>query len=204
MLAGVGLMLVFSFSLSWAWTLAGVTMRSPEAVFGLGNMVMFPLTFVSNVFVPVESLPGWLQAFVNVNRSRSWSRRPRADARRRGHQRHRAGAGDQRGAGRDLRPADDVRLTTAATDGRRAAPGPSGAGVVKGRPSDAERAGARDPAWSRRRCTRRSGQWPACWSRRSSSLVVVAQLRIVIRWYSGVPTMRLIRLCERRSLRRAK
>jgi len=66
-LAGVGLMLVFSFSLSWAWTLAGVTMRSPEAVFGLGNIVMFPLTFVSNVFVPVESLPGWLQAFVNVN-----------------------------------------------------------------------------------------------------------------------------------------
>lgn len=66
-LAGVGLMLVFSFSLSWAWTLAGVTMRSPEAVFGLGNMVMFPLTFVSNVFVPVESLPGWLQVFVDVN-----------------------------------------------------------------------------------------------------------------------------------------
>lgn len=66
-LAGVGLMLVFAFSLSWAWTLAGVTMRSPEAVFGLGNMVMFPLTFVSNVFVPVESLPGWLQVFVDVN-----------------------------------------------------------------------------------------------------------------------------------------
>ena len=66
-LLGVGLMLVFSSSLSWAWTLAGVTMRSPEAVFGLGNMVMFPLTFVSNVFVPVESLPGWLQAVVDVN-----------------------------------------------------------------------------------------------------------------------------------------
>ena len=67
LLLGVGLMLVFAFSLSWAWTLAGVTMRSPEAVFGLGNMVMFPLTFVSNVFVPVESLPGWLQGVVKVN-----------------------------------------------------------------------------------------------------------------------------------------
>ena len=66
-LAGVGLMLVFSFALSWAWTVAGVVMRSPEAVFGLGNMVMFPLTFVSNVFVPVETLPGWLQAFVGIN-----------------------------------------------------------------------------------------------------------------------------------------
>jgi ABC-type multidrug transport system permease subunit len=28
---------------------------------------MFPLTFVSNVFVPVESMPGWLQAVVNLN-----------------------------------------------------------------------------------------------------------------------------------------
>lgn len=65
--AGVSLMLAFSFSLSWAWTLAGVTMRSPEAVFGLGNMVMFPLTFISNVFVPVDTLPGWLQAVVAVN-----------------------------------------------------------------------------------------------------------------------------------------
>ena len=65
--AGVALMLLFAFSLSWVWTLAGVLMRSPEAVFGLGNMVMFPLTFVSNVFVPPESLPGWLQAFVRVN-----------------------------------------------------------------------------------------------------------------------------------------
>jgi ABC-2 type transport system permease protein len=66
-LAGVGLMLVFAFSLSWAWTLAGVTMKSPEAVFGLGNMIMFPLTFISNAFVPVDTLPGWLQAFVKVN-----------------------------------------------------------------------------------------------------------------------------------------
>jgi ABC-2 type transport system permease protein len=66
-LAGVALMLTFSFSLSWGFLLAGVTMRSPEAVFGLGNMIMFPLTFVSNVFVPVESLPGWLAAFVRIN-----------------------------------------------------------------------------------------------------------------------------------------
>ena len=66
-LAGVALMLVFSFSLSWAWTLAGVTMKSPEAVFGLGNMIMFPLTFISNAFVPVETLPGWLKAFVDIN-----------------------------------------------------------------------------------------------------------------------------------------
>lgn len=36
-------------------------------MFSVGNMVMFPLTFVSNVFVPPETLPSWLQGFVNVN-----------------------------------------------------------------------------------------------------------------------------------------
>lgn len=65
--AGLGLLLVFSFSLSWIWTVVGIVMRSENAVFAAGNMVMFPLTFLSNVFVPVETLPGWLQAFVNVN-----------------------------------------------------------------------------------------------------------------------------------------
>jgi ABC-2 type transport system permease protein len=66
-LAGLGLLLVFSFSLSWVWTVVGIVMRSENAVFATGNMVMFPLTFLSNVFVPVETMPGWLQAFVNVN-----------------------------------------------------------------------------------------------------------------------------------------
>src|SRR5690606_648492 len=66
-LAGVGVMLVFAFSLSWVWTLVGMVLRSDNAVFAVGNMIMFPLTFVSNVFVLPETLPSWLQAFVNVN-----------------------------------------------------------------------------------------------------------------------------------------
>ncbi|CAN5204305.1 ABC transporter permease [soil metagenome] len=65
--AGVGVLLVFSFSLSWIWTLLGLVMRSDTAVFGVANMVMFPLTFVSNVFVSPTTLPGWLEAFVEVN-----------------------------------------------------------------------------------------------------------------------------------------
>jgi ABC-2 type transport system permease protein len=65
--AALGLLLVFSFSLSWVWMVLGVIMRSENAVFAAGNMVMFPLTFLSNVFVPIETLPGWLQAFVRVN-----------------------------------------------------------------------------------------------------------------------------------------
>lgn len=64
---GIGLLLVFAFSLSWVWSLLGLTLRSENAVFTVGNMVMFPLTFVSNVFVPAETLPGWLQGFVRVN-----------------------------------------------------------------------------------------------------------------------------------------
>jgi ABC-2 type transport system permease protein len=66
-IAALGLLLVFSFSLSWVWMVVGIVMRSENAVFATGNMIMFPLTFLSNVFVPVETLPGWLQAFVNVN-----------------------------------------------------------------------------------------------------------------------------------------
>jgi len=65
--ASLGLLLVFSFSLSWIWTLVGLLVRTDNAVFAISNMVMFPLTFVSNVFVPPETLPGWLQAFVEVN-----------------------------------------------------------------------------------------------------------------------------------------
>jgi ABC-2 type transport system permease protein len=63
----VGLLLVFAFSLSWIWTLLGLVMRSENALMGASMMVLFPLTFVSNVFVPPESLPGWLAAFVDVN-----------------------------------------------------------------------------------------------------------------------------------------
>jgi len=66
-LAAVALMLVFCFSLSWIWTLLGLRMRSENALMGVSMMVLFPLTFVSNVFVPVETLPGWLQAIVDVN-----------------------------------------------------------------------------------------------------------------------------------------
>jgi ABC-2 type transport system permease protein len=65
--SSLALLLVFSFSLSWVWTLVGILVRTDNAVFAISNMVMFPLTFVSNVFVPPETLPGWLKAFVDVN-----------------------------------------------------------------------------------------------------------------------------------------
>ncbi|MGH3057601.1 MAG: ABC transporter permease, partial [Gaiellaceae bacterium] len=41
--------------------------RTPNAVMNAGFMGIFPLTFLSNVFVDPETLPSWLEAFVNVN-----------------------------------------------------------------------------------------------------------------------------------------
>ena len=66
-LLAVGLLLVFCFGLSWIWTLLGLKMRSENALMGLSMMVLFPLTFVSNVFVPPETLPSFLESVVEVN-----------------------------------------------------------------------------------------------------------------------------------------
>jgi ABC-2 type transport system permease protein len=64
-LAGVVLLLVFSFAFSWVWTMFGLMLRSEKSVMGVSMMVIFPLTFLSNVFVDPRTMPGWLQAFVN-------------------------------------------------------------------------------------------------------------------------------------------
>lgn len=67
MLLGVALVLVFSFSLSWMWTSLGMLMRTPEALMGVSMMIMFPLTFVSNIFVDPSTMPSWLRAVVEAN-----------------------------------------------------------------------------------------------------------------------------------------
>ncbi|BBC34754.1 Transport permease protein [Streptomyces graminofaciens] len=63
--AGVALLIVFSFAFSWIWTMFGLMLRSEKSVMGVSMMVIFPLTFLSNVFVDPTTMPGWLQAFVN-------------------------------------------------------------------------------------------------------------------------------------------
>jgi ABC-2 type transport system permease protein len=63
----VALLLVFSFCLSWLWTMLGLILRTPNSVAGVSMMVMFPLTFVSNIFVDPKTMPGWMQAVVEVN-----------------------------------------------------------------------------------------------------------------------------------------
>ena len=66
-LAAIGLVIVFSFGLSWVFTTMGLVMRSPNAVMNAGFMSIFPLTFLSNVYVEPDTLPAGLEAFVNVN-----------------------------------------------------------------------------------------------------------------------------------------
>jgi ABC-2 type transport system permease protein len=65
--AALGLVVLFAFGFSWVFTTIGLLMRSPNAVMNAGFMGIFPFTFLSNVFVPPETLPGALEAFVDVN-----------------------------------------------------------------------------------------------------------------------------------------
>ncbi len=67
-LAGmVVLVLVFALAFSWVSVLVGVMARDPEHVHLFGFTALFPVTFVSNVFVPVETVPGWLQPVIMAN-----------------------------------------------------------------------------------------------------------------------------------------
>ena len=66
-LGGWALTIVAAWSLAWIFTWLGTVARSAQAVQGISMMIMFPLTFLSNAFVPADTLPGWLEAFVKVN-----------------------------------------------------------------------------------------------------------------------------------------
>ena len=66
-LAAALLVIITGWSLAWVFTWVGTIARSAQSVQGISMMIMFPLTFLSNAFVPVDSLPGWLAAFVRVN-----------------------------------------------------------------------------------------------------------------------------------------
>jgi ABC-2 type transport system permease protein len=65
--SALALVVAFAFGLSWVFTTIGLVLRSPSAVLNAGFMGIFPLTFLSNVFVDPATLPGPLKAFVDVN-----------------------------------------------------------------------------------------------------------------------------------------
>lgn len=58
---------VFAFGIGWVFTTLGLLMRTPGTVMTVSWVVLMPLTFVSNVFVPPETMPGALQVVVGLN-----------------------------------------------------------------------------------------------------------------------------------------
>jgi ABC transporter DrrB family efflux protein len=66
-LACIVLVSAFGLALSWIFAFLGLTVRSAEAAQSAGFVVLFPLVFASSVFVPVSTLPGWLQAIAKVS-----------------------------------------------------------------------------------------------------------------------------------------
>jgi len=65
--AGFGLLLLFGYAFSWVFALLGLLVSSPEAANSVGFIAVFPLTFISSAFVPVESMPPALQWFAEIN-----------------------------------------------------------------------------------------------------------------------------------------
>jgi ABC-2 type transport system permease protein len=63
----VALMLVFASALSWIWIIVGMLVRTPESVMTTSFLFLFPLTFISNIFVDPATMPGWLQVVVGIN-----------------------------------------------------------------------------------------------------------------------------------------
>ncbi|HEY9423214.1 MAG TPA: ABC transporter permease [Microterricola sp.] len=65
--AGVALLLLFAYSFSWVMAFVGMSVRSPEVVNNVSFLILFPLTFISNAFVPAETLPPVLQTIAEYN-----------------------------------------------------------------------------------------------------------------------------------------
>lgn len=64
---GVALIEVFAIAISWIWIVVGLIVRTPESVMTGSFLLLFPLTFVSNIFVDPATMPGWLQVIVGLN-----------------------------------------------------------------------------------------------------------------------------------------
>ncbi len=64
---GIGLLLLFGYAFSWFFALVGLLVNSPESANSVGFIAVFPLTFISSAFVPVQSMPAVLKAFAKVN-----------------------------------------------------------------------------------------------------------------------------------------
>jgi ABC-2 type transport system permease protein len=66
-IAGIALVLLIGYAFSWVFAFIGLAASSPEAANAYGFTILFPVTFVSSAFVPVDSMPGWLQPIAEHN-----------------------------------------------------------------------------------------------------------------------------------------
>lgn len=66
-LAGFAVVLLFAYAISWVMAVVGLLVRTPEVVNNASFIVIFPLTFIANTFVPTNNLPGPLKAFADWN-----------------------------------------------------------------------------------------------------------------------------------------
>lgn len=66
-IGGMVLLLLFGYGFSWLFALLGLLAKSAESANSIGFIVVFPLTFVSSAFVPIQSMPSVLQEFAKVN-----------------------------------------------------------------------------------------------------------------------------------------
>jgi len=66
-IAAVALLLLFAYAFSWVMAFLGMSVKSPEIINNASFLVLFPLTFISNAFVPSENLPGPLRVFAEWN-----------------------------------------------------------------------------------------------------------------------------------------
>ncbi len=64
-LAGVGILLLFAYALSWGFAVIGLSAPNSETAQVMSFPLLFPLTFASSAFVPVHFMPSWLQGFAN-------------------------------------------------------------------------------------------------------------------------------------------
>jgi ABC transporter DrrB family efflux protein len=65
--AGIALLLLIGYAFSWVFAFIGLSSSSPEASNAYGFTILFPLTFISSAFVPVETMPDWLQPVAEYN-----------------------------------------------------------------------------------------------------------------------------------------
>lgn len=65
MLAAMGVALAFGYACSWLMAYIGLTVRKSEAIQAAIYLVVFPMTLISSVFLPTQTMPGWMQTFAD-------------------------------------------------------------------------------------------------------------------------------------------